>query len=63
MGKMYADALRESGVLVTYHNFDDLIHGFAQFHGVSPSATQALELCAQVLRDALHQGDRVSWHG
>ncbi|GLG01927.1 alpha/beta hydrolase [Alicyclobacillus hesperidum subsp. aegles] len=55
VGKMYADALREKGVPVIYRNFADLIHGFAQFHGISPGATTALQWCALALHDAFYK--------
>lgn len=42
-GSAYAVELETSGVNVTYKNYDDLIHGFANFIGFVPEAKQALE--------------------
>lgn len=53
VGEAYAEELRKNGVSVTHKNFDTLIHGFANFHGLVPAATTALEDCAQQLHDAL----------
>jgi acetyl esterase len=55
VGRAYADKLRENGVEVTYKNFEGLIHGFANLHGIAPSAQKALEFCAEQLRMAMHK--------
>ncbi|WDL97514.1 alpha/beta hydrolase [Alicyclobacillus sp. ALC3] len=52
-GLAYAEALRSAGVAVEYHNFEDLIHGFANFGAWVPRAKEALTECAHRVRDAL----------
>nr|WP_306373261.1 alpha/beta hydrolase [Salirhabdus sp. Marseille-P4669] len=41
-GRGYAEALKNSGVNVFYKNFNELIHGFANFIGFSPESKRAL---------------------
>ncbi|MBF8377301.1 alpha/beta hydrolase [Alicyclobacillus mali] len=53
VGKLYAEALQKAGVKVEIENFEDLIHGFAQFYSLSPGATKALVRIADKLREAL----------
>ncbi|MBB6453732.1 acetyl esterase [Salirhabdus euzebyi] len=50
-GKAYADELEAQGVEVTFKNYEDLIHGFANFIGFVPAAKEAMEEVAGYLRD------------
>ncbi|MTW84757.1 alpha/beta hydrolase fold domain-containing protein [Virgibacillus dakarensis] len=52
VGKAYADELKANDVEVFYKNYDDLIHGFANFAGFVPEAKDALEDGARSLRNA-----------
>ena len=57
VGKAYADKLEESGVPVTYKNYEDLIHGFANFIGFVPEAADALKDGAESLKRAFETVD------
>lgn len=52
-GDAYAGALTAAGVAVDHRCYHDLIHGFANFAGVVPSARAAMREVAQLLRDRL----------
>ncbi|TLS35335.1 alpha/beta hydrolase [Pseudalkalibacillus caeni] len=43
VGKAYAEHLKADGVPVYYKNYEDLIHGFANFVGFVPEAKEAVE--------------------
>lgn len=55
VGKAYALKLKESGVAVVYKNYEGLIHGFANFHTFVPEAQQALNECAEQLRQVFNK--------
>lgn len=55
IGKAYGDKLEESGVPVWYKNYDDLIHGFANFRSFVPEAQKAVEDGAMELKKWLEQ--------
>lgn len=57
-GSAYAVELEASGVNVTYKNYEDLIHGFANFIGFVPEAKQALEDGAASLRAAFESAEK-----
>ncbi|WP_106496732.1 alpha/beta hydrolase [Lentibacillus sp. Marseille-P4043] len=52
VGKAYAEQLEVNGVNVVYKNYEDLIHGFANFAGFVPEAKDALEDGARSLEKA-----------
>ncbi len=52
-GDAYASALAAAGVAVDHRCYADLIHGFANFAGIVPSARAALREVAQLLRARL----------
>lgn len=56
IGKAYAEALEEAGVSVCYKNYENLIHGFMNFHLDVPTAQAAFEASVNVLAD--HFGTR-----
>ena len=47
--KLYAKKLKDSGVDVTYIEYEGMIHGFLSFYMVLKEARQALELCGQFI--------------
>jgi acetyl esterase len=51
-GAAYAAKLKESGVAVTYHNYDGLIHDSFLFMGVVPGGRQNIDEAATHLRKA-----------
>src|SRR5690606_3387506 len=53
-GKAYGEALKESGVDVFYKNYEDLIHGFANFITFSPESKAALQEGAEKLREVFY---------
>nr|WP_182546778.1 alpha/beta hydrolase [Halosaccharopolyspora lacisalsi] len=52
-GEEYGRRLREAGVPVVARRFDDLVHGFLQFHGIVDRSHEALLEIAGSLRTAL----------
>jgi acetyl esterase/lipase len=54
-GLQYAEQLRESGVHVQYKEYPDLIHGFASWAGIIPSASAALNEIAELIGDLAQQ--------
>ncbi|MDR6120235.1 acetyl esterase [Aeromicrobium sp. SORGH_AS981] len=52
-GRRYAETLGEQGVHVVLQEFPDALHGFVSLPGVSPAATQAVDVTARFLRDVL----------
>ncbi|MGI2329084.1 alpha/beta hydrolase [Planococcus sp. YIM B11945] len=52
VGIAYAEKLKAEGVAVFHKNYDDLIHGFANFSGFVPEARQAVADGAEELKKA-----------
>ncbi|MCB2406487.1 alpha/beta hydrolase [Hymenobacter lucidus] len=52
-GKAYADKLQGAGIAVKYQNYDNVTHEFFGMGGVVPEATQAQDLAAGELKNAL----------
>ncbi len=52
-GEAYASLLEKAGVQVQRHNCQGMIHGFILYQGIVDGSGEALNLCAQALREAL----------
>ena len=55
-GVAYARRLREAGVAVTDHHYDDMMHGFFSFAGVFDTGTEAVQLVGSDVKSALAAG-------
>lgn len=55
VGIAYAEKLKEHGVAVYHRNYDDLIHGFANFTSFVPEAREAVAEGAEQLKKAFAQ--------
>lgn len=51
-GKAYAEKLAAAGVLVTYHCYEGMVHGFITMGRALSGAHQAIDECAAALRSA-----------
>ncbi|MYL70495.1 alpha/beta hydrolase fold domain-containing protein [Halobacillus litoralis] len=51
----YAEELHASGVTVTHHHFDDLVHSFINMAGVVDRSAEALESITRTLKERLHR--------
>lgn len=57
-GRAYAERLAREGVVVTYREYPDVIHGFIGMGGVLDSATAAVGECCAALRGAWERGGK-----
>ncbi|MBN9654109.1 alpha/beta hydrolase [Halobacillus sp. GSS1] len=51
----YAERLQASGVSVTHHHFEDLVHSFINMSGVVDRSAEALESITRTLKEMLHR--------
>ena len=56
-GTEYADRLARAGVDVEHHHYPDMLHGFFQMAGVTPTAIEATEAACAHVRSALRTND------
>jgi len=52
-GKLYADRLKADGVEVEYAQFDGTFHGFVSFGGIVETATRAMKLICERIKQAV----------
>ena len=54
-GELYAQKLKEAGVLVKLHRYRGMVHGFFQMGGILDDARQAIQEVGETLKAHFHE--------